>query len=262
MKRLLYTLLFLFFISGLQAQVLVPDFFDPKTGKDKVHFIESDGIQVFLENLKANDHLLVFDLEIGNRTLHSINLEESDIYLLGSQSPFPTGDWQEVKEYEAGLSRYDALQEKQVVAAYHEELRKLRHQRIALGVLTVGLMAFDIAMDVRDMNRQEWTPGHQYNADIRKLATFIGYTATDVARGKAGIAMYESGEDLHYLRQELFLFDVIQPRENQRGKVFFPMKQARYYRIVVDIEGHEYVMDFRWAENRDLRRLRKAAAGK
>ena len=117
------------------------------------------------------------------------------------------------------------------------------------------MVIFDVAMNVRDYKSPEWTPKKQRNSDIRNLLTMAGIMATDAVRQQNIFSGIEESEDLRFLDREIFRSGEIPPGEYVRGKMFFPVHPAPYQRLILLLDNTEFVLDFRKADERDLRAL-------
>ncbi len=253
---------FLFIILGFLSafnsppDILVPAWYDPALHSEKVNIIEYSGITVYAENLEVNSQHIIFDIEIVNNSTIPLNLDPMEVKLFGSDKPFPADVSTETsRDFESGLPLSHPLSEKEVAGDLMGSIKKKENTGTILGILTAGMVIFDAAMDVRDLKTPEWTPKKQRNSEIRNLLTIAGITATDAFRHQHAVTGREAREDLHFLEKEIYRFGRIPEGENVRGKMFFPGNEAQNIRLILNLNHTEFVLDFRWADTRDIRSL-------
>lgn len=249
---------FIFFFISSCAQNLVPAWFDPEVHSSKDSRMEFDGLTIITENLDVNDQHLVFDVEIRNNTVHPVHVKPEVMYYLGSGVPFPqeTHDHSGTS-FESTLEKYPAIGEKEVGDQIENKIKAQRRTGILLGILSAGLMIYDVAMDARDFNSGEWTAKKANNAVLRDVVTMASLTAMDVVQQQSAMNAQVKGADLFYLPDEILRSNLLGPGESCRGKVFFPVTKDKYIKVIIPIENTEYAFDYRWAEVEDMRKLKR-----
>lgn len=244
------------FTTAIHTGILVPSWFDPGVSTNKVNVIEFEGITVMAENLEVNQQHMIFDVEIINHAGYPVSLDYSNIYSYVSNNPYPADtDTECNRAFEAGLIKQFPLSEERVAGDLSGKIEKSRKTGTILGLITAGLVIFDAAMDAHDLNRYEWTPRNQRNANIRKALTFTGIAATDILHSKARMEKWKGIEDRQFLHREILDDILIEPGGSVRGKMFFPVTDKAFIRLIFLIRGTELVLDYRWAEPDDLRKL-------
>jgi len=258
MKRTLLILFFLIWICSSCAQVLVPAWFDPEDQPFKSSRMEYEGLTLVTENLENNDQHLVFDVEIRNEGDQPVYIDPADFYYLESEEPFPPETlYQPDSHFESGLKKKQALSEAEVGRQFEEEIKGKRRTGLILGILSAGLVIYDVAMDAKDFNSGEWSAGKANRAMVRDVVTMASLTAMDVAQQQSAITFEKKGADLYYLPEEILHSQVLDPGEFSRGKVFLPGTRDKFIKLVIPIADTEYAFDYRWAEVEELRKLQR-----
>ena len=256
-----YTALILFFLCWMCsscAQQMVPAWFDPEVHTGKSSRMEFDGLTLITECLETNDQHLVFDIEIHNEGHQPLLIDPGKVYYLGSDVPFPPETFhQSGTHFESGLTRHQALSEEGVAGQLEKKIKARRRTGILMGILSAGLVIYDVAMDAKDLNSGEWTSGKANRAMVRDVVTMASLTAMDVAQQQSAVTAEKNGADLYYLPEEILRPRVLAHGESCRGKVFLPVARTRFIKLIVPIENTEYAFDYRWADAEDMRKLRK-----
>jgi hypothetical protein len=254
-RTILYFLILV--CTSCSSQILVPSWFDHKTEAKKHNWLDYEGIIVIAENLDVTDRHFVFDVEIKNETDYRIRFNPETIYYMGSNAPYPSESQEEVRlDFETKLKKYHALSEEEVVRHLEQRIKREKRTHLITGILSAGLIAFDAAMSAEAMNSEVTSKLISQEA-IRSAFTFGGLAAMDVVRGQSAMTAAAAREDLYFLPEELLEESVILPGETYRGKVFFPACHDRFIRMLVPVETNDFALDFRWADNRELRKLRR-----
>ena len=250
-------LLFLILISSsCSTQILVPEWFDPKTDSNKHNWLDYEGIVVIAENIEINEQHLIFDFEIKNDTDHRFKFDPGEAYFIGSHTPFPSGSDARMA-FESKLQKHFALSEDEVSAHFEQKMKSHKRTNLITGILGAGLLALNVAMDVHDMNN-EVSSKTLNNKAIRDMVTFGGFAAMDIVREQAAMSGYKASEDLYFLPDEIMEEGVIHSGESFRGKMFFPVSHEKFIRMIIPVGRNEYALDFRWADGKDQRILKRA----
>jgi hypothetical protein len=258
MKNPVFILFFLICICSSCAQMLVPAWFDPEVYPDKSSRVEFDGLILITENLEANDQHLVFDVEIRNEGGQPIYVDPGKIYYLGSDVPFPTETYNRSgTHFESGLKKNAAISEEGVAKQFEQKIKEKRRAGILLGILSAGLMIYDVAMDTKDFNSGEWTAEKANNAMVRDVVTMASLTAMDLVQQQSAVTAGMKGADLHYLPDEILRSQVLAAGDSCRGKVFLPATQDKFLKLVIPVEHTEYAFDYRWADTDEMQKLQR-----
>lgn len=258
MKYPVIILFFLIWICSSCGQTLVPAWFDPEVYPDKSSRVEFDGLVLITENLEANDQHLVFDVEIRNEGSQPIYIDPGEIFYLGSDLPFPVETYNRSgTHFESGLKKNAAISEEDVAQQFEQRIKAKRRTGILLGVLSAGLMIYDVAMDTKDFNSGEWTSEKANNAMVRDVVTMASLTAMDVVQQQSVVTARMKGADLHYLPDEILKSQILAPGDSCRGKVFLPTTQDKFLKLIIPIEHTEYAFDYRWADTNEMQKLQR-----
>jgi len=240
------------------SHILVPGWFDSKVNSKKHNWLDYQGIIIVAENIEVNDRQIVFDVEVKNETDHRLRYNPEEAYYLTSNSPFPL-DYQDgySSEYKSDLKKHYAFTEKEVARYYENKVKSQKRTNLITGIISAGLLVFDAAMASRGVPVEASSKFFNQEA-IRSMVTVGGLAAMDVVREQSAITAMQAGEDLHFLPGEILEEGVIMPGQTFRGKVFFPITRDDYIRMIMTVESSEFVLDFRWADVKEQRKLRKA----
>jgi hypothetical protein len=243
---------------GFSQKFLVPITYDPKIDDGKVAVIETDDIAIFVENLEVNKAALVFDLEIRNFSLYTFTVDPSDAQILNAYDEFPTSDVhgrEMTLKFESSVPRNFALPENDVAERYETAMRSNKMMGGLFIALATGLAAFDAVKDAQNFNSLVWTDKMARNGWIRDVATMASFVGADIANNKLQEDSDRKKEDLNYLSQEILEITEVKPMEAVRGKVFFPNEGGKYFRIIMPVDGYDYIFDFRKAKSKDRKAL-------
>ena len=254
-----YIILYLLILTccSCSSQILVPSWYNQNADIKKHNWMDYDGISIIAENMGVNDQHLIFDVEIKNDTDFRLRFDPEDVYYMGSDTPYPADGRNDTRiAFESGLEKRYALTENQVANHFKDKIKRQKKTAIVTGILSAGLVVFNTAMNVKGMS-EEWSPKSQRQENIRNVLTFGGLAAMDVVREQSAITAYEARDDLYFLSDEILEEGVIPPEQSFRGKVFFPVTRDKYIRMIIPVGRHEFALDFRWAEGKEERKLRR-----
>jgi hypothetical protein len=68
----------------------------------------------------------------------------------------------------------------------------------------------------------------------------------------------DARDDLYFLPQEILEDGDIYPGQSFRGKVFFSVTFDKYIRMIIPVGQNDFALDFRWADGKEERKLRRA----
>ena len=253
------TLLLLLVGSTAFGQRLVPINFS-KAYQDPYYMVlEADSITAVLEHLETENRLVVFDLEIVNKSGLPLKVDPKLFHYYAGSSPFPelTGEADNVHQVSFPYSQVPGYLRKSLtknVVEDHYETQIKQQQTLAIifGVLSVGMMVADVASDLRDSKKEFYTQKDWNKSQTRDVLTATTLMTTDAVIRSSQERNYYTREDLHYLDQEIMQPMALPDTSALRGKVYFPKNgYYRYYRVVVPVEGYNFVFDFRKARVSD-----------
>ena len=240
------------------SQILVPSWYDQKADIEKHNWVDYHGITIIAENIQVNDQHIIFDVEIKNESNYRIQFELEKMYYLSSDVAFPPNDRYDARvEFESKLDKHFALTESQVANQFQKKIKSQKKTALVTGILGASLMVFNTAMNIKDTNN-EWSPKLQRRENVRNLLTFGGVAALDVVRNQAGFSAMDARDDLYFLPQEILENGDIYPGQSFRGKVFFPVTYDKYIRIIIPVGHNDFALDFRWANGKEERKLKRA----
>jgi hypothetical protein len=234
---------------------MVPGWFDSNVNSKKHNWLDYQGIVIVAENIEVNDRQIVFDVEVKNETDHRLRFDPVEAYYLASNTPFPL-DYRDgnISEVESGLKKHYALSEKEVARYYEKKVKSQKRANLITGIISAGLLVFDAAMASKGVPVE--ASSKFFNQEtIRSMVTIGGLAAMDVVREQSAITAMQASEDLHFLPGEILEEGVIMPGQVFRGKVFFPITNDDFIRMILTVESREFVLDFRWATIKEQRKL-------
>jgi hypothetical protein len=250
-------LLFLVMISSsCSTQILVPGWFDPKVDNKKHNWLDHEGITIVAENLEVNDQHFVFDVEIKNETDYRLRFDPEFVFYLGSNTPYPSHNSQHRVAFESKLKKHYALSEDEVARDFDHQIRSQKTTNLITGILSAGLLVFDAAMST-NMSKEASSKFFSQEA-IRSMVTVGGLAAMDVVREQAAMSAADAREDLHFLTNEIIDEGVIYPGKTFRGKIFFQTSREKFIRLIIPVESNDFTLDFRWADGKDQRKLKRS----
>jgi|SRR6478609_161467 len=204
-----------------------------------------------LQHLDNQFNHYVFDLEVINYSSHGIHVSPShnSCYYAASQ-PFPKSDT--LTDIRAASWSHSHLKSKQLYAQRPDVILNKVNQKVksrdAVQVIFmlvgVGLAVYDGVKDMKDLKKERWTYRDAGKAVGRNALVNSAIIASDVVGESAAKAEEES----RYLPHEIFPDLTIQPEEQMRGKLFFPIEtNYRYLRVIISLDRVDYVFDFKRA---------------
>ena len=231
------TLLLLLVGSTAFGQRLVPINFS-KAYQDPYYMVlEADSITAVLEHVETENRLVIFDLEIVNKSGLPLKVDPKLFHYYAGSSPFPelsdmADNIHQVSFPYSQVPGYlrKSLTKKVVEDHYETQIKQQQTLAIIFGVLSVGMMVADVASDVRDSKKEFYTQKDWNKSQTRDVLTASTLMTTDA------------------VMQPMDLPDT----SALRGKVYFPKNgYYRYYRVVVPVDGYNFVFDFRKARVSD-----------
>ncbi len=253
------TRIILYFLAltcwSCSSQIMVPGWFDSKVDNKKHNWLDYQGIVIVAENIEVNDRQIVFDVEVKNETDHRLRFNPEEAYYLASDNPFPL-NYQDGynSELESSLKKHFAFSEKEVARYYENKVKSQKRANVITGILSAGLLVFDAAMASKGVPVEASSKFFNQEA-IRSMVTVGGLAAMDIVREQSVITAMQASEDLHFLPGEILEEGVIMPGQIFRGKVFFPITNDDFIRMIIPVESKEFVLDFRWATIKEQRKL-------
>jgi hypothetical protein len=236
----------------------VPEWFNPNADSKKLNWLDYDGITIIAENLEVNDQHFIFDVEIKNETDYRLRFDPEEVYYLGSNAPYPTDNRIEARiSYESNLKKHYALSENAVARHFEQQIKSQKRTNLITGILSASLLVFDVAMGANGMTKEVSSKFSSQEA-IRSMVTMGGLAAMDIVREQSAMTAQQAKADLQYLPDEIIEEGIIYPRQTFRGKVYMPSGREKFIRMVIPVESNEFALDFRWADGKDQRKLRRS----
>lgn len=249
-------LLFLVLISSsCSTQILVPGWFDHKVDNKKHNWLDHEGITIIAENLEVNNQHFIFDVEIKNETNYRLRFDPEHVYYVGSNTSYPLQNHEEQIIFESKLKKHYTLSEDEVARDFDRQIRSQKTTNLITGILSAGLLVFDAAMST-SVSKEASSKFFSQEA-IRSMVTVGGLAAMDVVREQAAMSAADAKEDLHFLSNEIIDEAVIYPGKTFRGKMYFRPSRDKFIRMIIPIESSDFALDFRWADGKEQRKLRR-----
>lgn len=258
--KTLTSLLLLLASTSVFAQRLVPQAYS-KAYQDPYYMVlEADSITAVLEHLEIEHRLVVFDLEIANRSGRPLKVEPKEFHYYAGNQPFPklTDEDDDIHQVSYPYSEMPgvlkgSLSKNAVEEQYETSIKQQKTLAIIFGVLSVTAVVADIAGDVKDAGKENYSLRDWNKSQARDVFTASTLITADAVIGASQEKNYYAREDLHYLDQEIMQPMELADTSALRGKVYFPkIGPYRYYRIVVPVEDYNFVFDFRRARASDF----------
>ncbi len=237
---------------GACSSFLVPLTYNFQNDNNTSLLSEYDSVTVIAQNIEMKGGYLVFDVEVNNRSDQPIEVIPEHMCYYASPAEFRTVDSTE-DVYAATLYyqnefnyKENAMRPKEVAAFFKDRFNAKQGVGIALLLVGAGLVIHDVAKDVEDAGKTEWTAADAKKAYKRDVLTASSLTAIDVANESLAAAAYKDDMESRFLPDELFPQTTLAPGNSFRGKVFFRKKENKpYYRLVIPIGNTDYFFDFR-----------------
>ena len=248
---ILFILPFLAWLSACSS-LLVPSWFDGSVDTQNVSYATDDHISVYAENLKIDDRFIVFDVQVVNLATIPVLIEAESMLLIVSEL---FGE-----NYTGRTVVREPLPVRQLQRHLERSIRSANTGNFLIGLLGATLVAYDatrFAGGVAEASTGRGVVMRSQNEDMAIAATLAGL----------GVAGNLTNNSLYRLREELAQIDgyylyscEVPPGQSVRGMVYFDACAGLNYRLVVPVNGSEFVFDFRKAKQAELVRLRATAA--
>lgn len=232
---------------------LVPITYSKAYGDPTYMVLEADSITAVLEHAGTDGRFLIFDLEIANRSGRSVLVEPRQVHYYAGREPFAKLDTEDADVHTASWPNSDmpgtlrsALSRQAVEEQYEKQIRQEKAVAIVFGILSLGAVVADVALDVKDSKKEFFTKQDFMNAQNRDILVASSVASAQLAIENSSYSIHQKREDLHYLEQEFLQTIDLPDTSAVRGKIFFPKTGTyRYYRIVVPVGDLNYVFDFK-----------------
>ncbi len=245
--------LMLFSLPVVSQQTLVPLTYSRAYNDPAYMVLEADSVTAVLEHVATENRLVIFDLEIANRSAEPLQVDPHQFHYYAGNMPFPKLDDENEDIHSASYPYSEmpgymrrALSKNSVEDKYEKQIKQQKTLAIVFGVLTLTAVAADVALDLKDAKKEVFTSA-DYQRALNRDAVVAGTLAsTDVLIDQVGYTIHRAKEELHYLDEELI--EPIELTEDAaiRGKVYFPkIGPYKFYRIVIPVGELNYVFDFR-----------------
>ena len=215
--------------------------------------LEADSITAVVEHLYSGGKFVVFDVEVVNRSGQRIQFNPYQMHYYASPKPFQKliNENQDIHQASFPNSTVPGYLKKPfskraVEEAYERQLKQQKTLAIAFGIISLGAVVADVALDIKDSKKSLVTErdfAQSANRDAMVATTLIaGEMIMENAAFKSRIAT----EELHYLQEEVLEPVELTDDSAVRGKVYFQNAgNFKYYRIVLPVGEINYVFDFR-----------------
>lgn len=253
------TLLFVLASLLASGQKLLPLHYSRAYQDPPYMLLQADSITAVLEHLETENRLVVFDLEIVNKSGLPLTIDPKQFHYYAANQPFPAltdsaADIHQVSYPHSELPGYmkRSLSKKAVEQQYEASIRQQKTLAIIFGVLSATVVVADVASDIRDAKKEVYTFKDWTRSEARDVITASTLMSADAVISSSAEKNYYTREDLHFLDQEIMEGMNLPDTSALRGKVYFPkIGPYRYYRIVVPVEDYNFVFDFRKARTKD-----------
>lgn len=235
---------------GSCNHILVPTWYNTKDHQLPTEKVENEWVSIYVENLESKKDLLIFDVEVINRSRHPLHFNPSEIYYYASSTPLPEledlgSQWEERTTY----TKYKSINPEEV---NHYYKKKIQGKKVASGLLmlaNVGMAAYGAAGGFGGFGRIDNSVSGSAQA-WKEAGLIAGMFGADIARTEVEESKQRLQEDLEYLPDEMLTETWIPAEKTIRGKVYFEKNQSfRYYRFLIPIEDETFVYDFKVASS-------------
>ena len=251
MKVYLIPLILISLVSiSCSSSRLVPfDYSAERPGETLAHVNDGEA-ELFLEHIPSEGDQMVFDLEVFNDSHEPFELDPHAIVLYRAQQPFPAvKDGLSVfsqSRMHSGHGGTQAAPQEEVNNFFRKRIRSQRAAQTALLVIGVALAVNDAIQDSKDWNQEFWTHADVQRAATRDAVTFGGLVAADLISQTIEAEKIRTIEDLQFLPDEYLSKTIIYTKASARGRLYFQNEKGySHYRIIVPLEGKEYIFEFR-----------------
>jgi hypothetical protein len=209
---------------------------------------ESNEIKIALRFLERKYGHNVFALELVNQLENEVAFSPKSISMFSSSKPFPfpfgTEDLDSISAANSQIipTRVFAKSQDEVIRMTQDAA----NSRAALGaffaILTVGAVLYDNAKDDEDSRKEYFTRSDAQRASTRDAIVMAGRLSSEIAFSSANNVL-----DLSYsIADDVFPVCKIWAGGSKQGMLFIPNPTTyRYTRVIIPVNGIDYVFDFR-----------------
>ncbi|HCX23394.1 MAG: hypothetical protein CMB80_06805 [Flammeovirgaceae bacterium] len=244
MKPSFYSLM-IAVLTGCTAQY-VPLDFDPSLN-NTVAYIEVDSVNYSLEFLSAYNNHITFWLQVENNSPNPVSFVEDNVVSYThidsiSSDMAMQGNW---------------AQSPGDIRRFYREKEKTAQGLAAFAlILGAAVVVADVAGDIKDSNKETWTWEDEKKYQNRNALTEASLVTANIVVDAA----LESGDkarvESHYLPDELFLWNEMDPGAIREGKVVFKRGAlGKFYRIHMNSNDKKLNFDFRKATESEKQAL-------
>ena len=190
----------------------------------------------------------VFDLEIINKTNTVLSFSPTQVKYYASSKMFSIPTVNENVHIKSSLNSLLSNQfllaksPQAMEARFIARERNLAKTQAFFYILSMGLMIYDGAKDIKDIHKERWTNSDANRAVVRDASIAATILATDLT----GLLSAQAQQDRYYAQFELLSDEAINPLTTKRGKIFLPKEASyRYLRLVIPLGSIDYVIDFK-----------------
>lgn len=259
--KIFYTFLMLFSTPLVAQQILLPLTYSKAYNDPAFMVLEADSITAVLEHVETADRFTVFDLEIVNKSGFPVHVDPRQFHYYAGDNPFPelTSEDQDIHQVSYPNSLVPGYMRKTIDKLamekhYETQLKQQQALAVFFGVLSVGMVVLDVSQDIKDVQKEVYTMKDWNRSQTRDALVASTLITRDVVLSTSAEKRYNAGESLHYLNKEFLEAIELPDTSAVRGNVYFPKTgHYKYYRIVVPVDGINFVFDFRKGKPSELR---------
>lgn len=234
------------------SSLLVPSWFDGSVDTQNVSYASDDYISVYAENLKMDDRFIAFDVHVVNRGTTPLLFEMESIMLIVNELY--------VDGQEGGTMLREPIPARQLQRQLERRMGSVNTGNFLLGLLGATLVAYDATRDAGGVSVAS-SGGERivYGRDM-DMAIAATLTGLGIAGNLGNRALYRLGGEWAQVDQYYLHSCEVPPGNSVRGLVYFDACAGLTYRLVVPLEGSEFVFNFRRAKQAERFLLREAGA--
>ena len=234
------------------STLLVPSWFDGSVDTQNVSYASDDYLSVYAENLKMDDRFIVFDVQVVNRATTPAVVEAESMLLIVSEL---------YGENNAGRTVVrEPLPVRQLQRHLERSIKSANTGNFLIGLLGATLIACDATTFAGGVAEASTGGGVMMRSKTVDMAIAATLTGLGVAGNLTNNSIYRLSEELAQIDGHYLYSCEVPPGQSLRGLVYFEACPGLNYRLVVPVNGSEFVFDFRKAKQAELVRLRTTAA--
>lgn len=246
-------LIILISFPSIAQRSLVPLHYSEAYKDPPYMVLEADSITAVLEHVYSEEKFVVFDVEVVNRSGQRIQFNPYQMHYYASPKPFQKLVDEDQDIHRASFPNSTVpgylkkpLSKESVERAYEQQLKQQRALAIAFGIISLGAVVADVALDINDSKKPRVTERDFVKSANRDVLVATTLIAGEMVMENAAFQSRVATEELHYLQEEVLEPVELADDSAVRGKVYFQNTgNYKYYRIVLPVGEINYVFDFR-----------------